>query len=124
MENSDVVREFYKIVGSGTLADLTTVVAPDVVVHGYDVKQPLGLKDMLGFYGRLQASFPDAAFTLNQLVSENDLVSDCVVLTGTQSGQEYPGLPQATTINFAGVSMSRISNGLIVERWATSGTWL
>lgn len=70
------------------------------------------LKEMLT---RMFSSFPDLVWTVEQDISEGDIIVNRYYLTGTQDG-EYRSIPAThKKITLQGVSINKISDGKLVE---------
>lgn len=73
-----------------------------------------GMKQfILGF----RAGFPDAVFTIEDVVAENDLVAGRWTMRGTHTG-EFNGIPATgRPVTLAGFSLLRIQDGQFAELW-------
>ena len=78
------------------------------------------LSAFTGDLAMAKAAFPDARFTIEDVVGEEDKLADRYTIAGTH---EHPFLGIAATgkkIRMAGISIVRIAGGRIVERWAVT----
>ena len=107
-QNLDVLDELY---------------APDWVGHFTetgDLHGPEGHKRL----GRaFIAAFPDAAYTVERIVAEGDMVAAHYTMTGTHQaellGVQATGKPFTVT----GINLYRCANGKIVEQWSLFDTF-
>lgn len=66
----------------------------------------------------LQAALPDAHTTIDDVVAEGDKVAYRWEFSGTHRGP-LMGIPATgKTVTIAGISIDRIADGQIVERWS------
>jgi predicted ester cyclase len=68
----------------------------------------------------MRAAFPDAQFTIEDMIGEGDKLVDRYTISGTHS-RPFLGIPATgRQIHLAGISIVRISAGKIAERWAVT----
>lgn len=90
----------------------------DYVAHMSGAPEPLDAASWAGFMQAFTTAFPDARITVDDSISEGDIVASRWTITGTHRG-EFQGVPPTgrnVTIN--GVDFSRVVNGTIAEHWA------
>ena len=76
-----------------------------------------GIEGMRQMMGMFFSAFPDLKVTINQLVTEEDLVVGHMTTEGTQTG-EFMGMPATgKKISITEMHMVRIANGKAVEHW-------
>lgn len=120
--NTEVVRAFYAaandILRNGNPGALDRLVAADLVEHpaGPVGDGRAGLARRLA---ALHAAFPAARFMVEDLISQGDAVLAWVRLQGAEPGA-FLGMPVPTELTGWGpLEVSRVSEGRIVERWAS-----
>jgi steroid delta-isomerase-like uncharacterized protein len=79
-----------------------------------DVRGVEGIKE---FYGMYLIAFPDAEITIEDQVAEGDTVATRWTGRGTQNGELMGVPPSGKRVEVAGVTISRIEGGKIVEEW-------
>jgi len=68
----------------------------------------------------LRAAFPDARFTIDDMVGEGDKLADRYTISGTHQ-QPFLGIPATgKKVHLAGITIVRISGGKITKRWAVT----
>jgi len=68
----------------------------------------------------LRQAFPDARFTIEDILAEGDKLADRYTISGTHA-RPFLGIPATgRQIHLAGISIVRISGGKIAERWAVT----
>ena len=87
---------------------------------GHDPAMPEDVRGVEGareFYGMYQSAFPDVQITIEEQVAEGDTVATRWTGRGTHQG-ELMGVPASgNRVEVAGVTISRIEGGKIVEEW-------
>jgi steroid delta-isomerase-like uncharacterized protein len=117
-ENKAIARRYQEEVwGKGNLDLIDELVAPDFVDHSL----PAGMDP--GFAGARRAvkgaldAFPDAQWTVEDLIAEGDKV---VVRWKMDATHEHPfrGIaPGGKPVTISGITILRLVDGKIVERW-------
>ncbi len=67
-------------------------------------------------------AFPDTKHQLEQVIAEGDRVVLHMSAEGTHTGELFGVAPTGKTVKLSGISIYRLSEGKIVERWAYHGT--
>jgi steroid delta-isomerase-like uncharacterized protein len=68
----------------------------------------------------LRTAFPDARFTIDDMIGEGDKLADRYTISGTHQ-QPFLGIPATgKKIHLAGITIVRISGGKITDRWAVT----
>ena len=118
--NLATVRAFLAGTHSRNLVDLDaidTTVAPNIVCHGFPGGDPDSHESYKQFFRVFQSSFSDMAFRTEAMVGNERFVSarwsiECK-FTGPFAGLE----PTGQTVNFDGMVLYRLEDGLIAETW-------
>ena len=93
--------------------------APDVVVHNSSLTLP-GREAVTQFLAMFLTAFPDARFTIEDLIAEGNTVVFRHTLRGTHQGN-YLGIPPTgKQIAVPGISIFRIVNGKAIEQWTNA----
>jgi steroid delta-isomerase-like uncharacterized protein len=115
--NKVIVRRLIEGFNTGDLALLEETVAPQYLNHHpFPGQQPGldGLKELLTAFRR---SFPDLTFTIEEMVAEQDYVTERVSWRGTHRA-EFAGIaPTGRTVTVSGIEMFHIADGKIIESW-------
>ncbi len=119
-ENKAVVRRFYEeVINGGNLAVVDEIVAPRVVDHspGYPEyhSDPESIKQMVRDYRR---AFPDMHDVVEDMMAEGDRVMVRWTGRGTHQGVLMGMEPSGKDVTFTGITVYRLENGKIVERWS------
>jgi predicted ester cyclase len=117
--NEDVAYRLLKEVFSGG----NEAVSADLVAGTATTHTPegdfTGAEGLNAFVASLRASFPDAAFAVNDLNATGDTAVVRWTMTGTQTGV-YQGIaPTGAAVVIDGSAILRFADGLIVENWVS-----
>jgi predicted ester cyclase len=122
LSNSDILKSLYTALASDDVKAAAQYLDPKLVLH-----MPLQkdyVEDFLSFFRDVKASFPDVAYNLEITVEQAELVAESVTMTGTLSGAPFHGLPaDSSKVQVRSVTISRIADGRIAERWETTTGW-
>ena len=119
-DNLAVQQKFGSAVNSGQLELLRDVIAADVVDHDPAPDQGAGPEGYIRMFAALQASFPDLAVSVDQIVTDDDKIAIAYTMTGTQKGEFLGIAPTGRKIRARGVQIARFQDGKMVERWGSS----
>ena len=111
-----VRRWFDEVWTQGKAASIDELMSPGCVVHGLNGRtlDKTGFKE---FHAAYRNAFPDVRITVDQSVSEGDLVAVRWSGTGTHKGDGL-GLPATNKpAQFTGMTFARIQDGKLVEGW-------
>jgi steroid delta-isomerase-like uncharacterized protein len=117
-QNKAVVRAYLDaLFNNGDLNAIDTYLAEDFVNHDPQFGSPSGREGIRRNATMLRAAFPDWHSEGVHLIAEDDLVVEHFTGGGTHRG-EIMGVPSTgRTITFSGISIFRVRDGRIVERW-------
>jgi predicted ester cyclase len=118
-ENKAVVRRYNDLFAecwrTGEVDILDEVLAPEFVYHSPGAPPDLGgFKQSLLM---LSAAFPDMRGTVEDLFAEGDKVADRITWQATHEGELMGIPPTGNTVRGTEMHISRIADGMIVERW-------
>ena len=68
-----------------------------------------------------QKAFPDTRHTIEDLVAEGDRVAARISACGTHTGELFGQAPTGRVVTLTGITIYRLVDGRIVERWAEHG---
>jgi steroid delta-isomerase-like uncharacterized protein len=118
-ENKNVVRRWWESLNQGTALDrIDETYASDYILHDPSLPEPVqGVEGVREFITSAVTAFPDARYTIENLVAEDDKIVQHISVRGTHQA-EFQGIP-ATGKQIAVWIMviSRIANGKVVEEW-------
>ena len=121
-QNTAAVRRMIDEAWNGrNLAVVDELVSPDYA--GRDPSFPAPIQGPAGFnqwMSTAHTAFPDFHITIDQIVSENDLVALRMTLTGTNTGSLMGMPPTGKTIHMTGSAIRRFRDGRMIEGWDNS----
>ncbi len=92
---------------------------------GHDPERPTPrrIEDLQqGMAGLLGKVFPDAQYSIDDLVAEDDMVAWHWTFRATHQGELMGIPPTGKAISFSGVNLFRLANGKAVEDWVYRDT--
>ena len=106
------------LVNPGNVDAVDEIYAPDYVLHDPSTPEDVhGVEGAREFYETVFNAFPDTEISIEELIAEGDKVVTRWTSRGTHQG-EFMGLPPSgKRVEVAGVTISRIEGGKIVEDW-------
>ncbi len=120
-ENKALVRRFFAVLQqeawpSGNFQALEPLLSPEYIYH--DANTPLrgyeGFRQMMTMY---RNAFPDAQFTIEDMVAEGDRVAVRFTARGTHTGELMGAPPSGKPVEVSVVTLLRVADGRFVEEW-------
>jgi predicted ester cyclase len=116
--NKALIRRAVDLFSRETLEPYLELYHPDAKLHFLPPGMPQGRAGARAYYGMYLGAFPDARVRIDRMIGEGDVVAVGFTITGTQHG-EFRGIPPTGRhVTITGMSMLRVEQGLIVERWS------
>ena len=116
-ENKAIMQQFIDGMNAQDASFVERFVAPNYVEHDPMPDQAPGAQGLQDMMQMFYAGFPDMKGTVNQIISEGDVVSVALTTTGTHNG-DFMGIPATgKKISITEVHMVRIADGKMVEHW-------
>lgn len=117
-ENKAVVRRLAQAINSGNFEDLDNVLSPDYVRHDPNpLLEDVGREEYKTAFLKLRNAFPDAKWTLEELLSDGDRVIGRWTFCGTQTGAFFNIPPSGKKVTYPILAIYRIQDGMILEDW-------
>ena len=101
---------------SKNLAVLDEMVAPNFVFHN-SVQTFYGPEGFKQFAATYHTAFPEAHFSIEDVIAEGDTVVLRWTARGTHSGELLGIPPSGKQVTVSGMTITLISNGKSVESW-------
>ncbi len=115
--NKAIPRRFFQAMQSNDQAALKALLAPDFKAYHFGANEPIRRDIFLQMMNGYEGTFSDQKYTIVDQVAEGDRVTTRTTWEGTHIG-EYEGLaPTGRRVKVSGISIARIADGQIVERW-------
>lgn len=119
-KNKAVVRRFYEAFGAGDYEALSDVLAVDLAAYAHSATAPATRDDALQGIRMWNAAFADSHYTIEEQLAEGERVATRVTLRAVHSRGEFMGVPPGgKEIVLSGISIERIKDGRIAERWVS-----
>ena len=119
-ENKTLIRRAYEEgFNQRNLAVLDEVNAADLVFHNASTTMQ-GLEAFKQFLSLYLNAFPDAHFTVEDIIAEGDSVVARHTFRGTQQGDLMGIAPTGKQVMTTGITITRFANGKGVELWGNN----
>lgn len=119
-QNKAIVRRFYEALGANDQAALNELLSADLVAHMPGMPGPVSREIMLQGLGMISAAFSDSHYTVEDQIAEGDKVATRPTWRAIHGAGDFQGLPPTgKQVVVLGISIERIQDGKIVERWAS-----
>ncbi len=115
-QNKVLVKRMYEAFEKGDFEAYKEVVAPEYVWYlPSRSTKPISREETIEFGKMLRNGFPDFAYSVEDLIAEDDIVISRFIFRGTHEG-EFQGIPATgNKVEMSGFMMTRIENGKLVE---------
>lgn len=116
-ENKALTRRFYEeVFNQRNLALVNELCSPNHVFHT-PTATLRGPEEFKQFLSQYITAFPDAHFTVEDLIAEGDKVVSRYTFRGTHKGDMMGIAPTGKQVNITGIVVERIVNGKSEEAW-------
>lgn len=116
-EHKAVVRRFLNAFEANDQATIKEVLAPDYVAHAPGAPGPLDRETVAQRIGTFAAAFSELRATIEDQIAEGDKIVTRFTWGGTHTGDFFGLAPTGKPVAVSAVSIERIKDGRIVERW-------
>jgi steroid delta-isomerase-like uncharacterized protein len=116
-ENKAIVRRFFTAFVANDQATIREVLAPDYVAHAPGAPGPLDRETVAQRIGTFTAAFSKLRGTIEDQIAEGDKVVTRLTWGGTHTGDFFGLAPTGKPVVVSIVSIERIKDGRIAERW-------
>lgn len=116
--NKALIRRFFEEVWStGDLSRRDEFLAAGYRGHIAGAAAPIDRDGWTGWFQGFRTGFPDARFTVEDMIAEGDRVAARLTMRGTHLGPMNGVPPTGRTVVVSGMSIERVAEGRIVEGW-------
>ena len=116
-DNKQLVRRYQEIYNSNQLDALTEVLSEKLLTPLILPGLPPGLEGAKAAHQIMLTGFPDYKTVIEDLIAEGDKVAVRIRMSGTHTGSFMGIPPTGKKVEFTGMYIARIENGMIVEHW-------
>ena len=112
-------RWFDEMWNKGRAEAMEELVAPDVIAHGFGGPDQVlrGADALKKVYRQLYDAFPDLHMTVEEAVSERDIVAVRWIASGTHTGDTLGFAATGKRVTVTGMTFCRFVDGKIAEGW-------
>jgi predicted ester cyclase len=114
-ENKGIARRWITFASAGFSGGFDEFIAPDYVGHlgGADMDRP----ELERLEREFAAAFPDARYSIDDMVAEGDRVVLRLTTRGTHRGAYAGAAPTQREVEFTAMVIYRVRDGRIAESW-------
>lgn len=117
-EQKEIIRHLARVINSGHLDELDQILAPDYVRHDPNpLLKEAGRDQYKQAFARIRRAFPDATWTIEELLSDGDRVIGRFSFLGTHNGPFFNIPPTGKQVTYPILAVYRIQDGMIAEDW-------
>ncbi len=110
------MQRFVEFINTASEQLAEELIAPDAVFHVPGRAEPMrGPAGYLAIIGMMRGGFPDIQWTLEQLITEGDMLAARFTMRGTHKGDFFGIPPSGRPIQVQAMNFYRIAGGTIVE---------
>jgi predicted ester cyclase len=112
------VRRLGQVINSGNLDQLDDILAPYYIRHDPNpLLKDVGRKEYKEAFRKLRGAFPDAEWTLEEILAEGDRVIGRWTFRVTHKGPFFRIPPSGKKVTYPILAIYRIDDGKIAEDW-------
>lgn len=115
--NRDTVIKFFDGTHSGNIDVIDETVSPEIVTHGFPGHSPQSIAEYKQFFRHFGAGFTNMAYEKRSVVADEDRVAVRFSIAVDHTGPYLGIAPTGRHVEFEGMVLYRLENGLIVETW-------
>ena len=121
VQNKAIARRVLEDAANGRNLELIDeLLAPDYALHDPSNPMVQDRETYKQFLGGHFTAFPDAKWTIDDIVAEGDRVVVRWTLTGTHEGPLMGIPPTGKSFAMSGISIYRMADGKVAEEWAVA----
>ncbi|MBN2071639.1 MAG: ester cyclase [Candidatus Krumholzibacteriota bacterium] len=114
--NKRIVHDYIQnVVNTGDVTQISKYISPDYVEIYRNKKHPMGIDGAKEHILGVRRTYPDLKLTIERQIAEGDWVVTQITARGTHKGEWLGIKPTGKLVEYSGVNVDRISDGLIVE---------
>jgi steroid delta-isomerase-like uncharacterized protein len=119
-ENEVRFRQVLAAYNQGNRKGFHELYSPQIIYHQAGTPDIKGIEAYQKYDDVILAAFPDAQFTIEDLIASGDKIVWRYTARGTHKGPFMGVPPTGKEIAFKGIVIERFEDDLIVEEWSVS----
>lgn len=112
-----IVSQFWQAFEDDDHVALNAVLAPDFVARTSSSPEPQTRERHLQGISMFNSAFSGRNFTIDEMIAEGNTVATRTTLRGIHTGEFQGHPPTGKPVVATGLTLERIQDGRIVERW-------
>ena len=123
-DNAEVISRLHRaLFDSGDLeAVVDAFFASGFESHNTPPGLPAGREGVKAFFAIFRDGFTDIEVTVDQLVSQNDMVAIATTTSGTHTGHLFGVAPTGRRVSVTGIDIVRLADGKVTEHRGLTDT--
>jgi predicted ester cyclase len=124
--NKELIRRLLAEVDDGRIDVVETYYSPNYVDHTPSAirSQASGREGIRQAFAVFRRAFPDTRHEIHELVAEGDRVVARTSARATHTGELFGHAPTVKAVTLSSITIYRIADGRIAERWSEQGLGL
>ena len=114
--DSVVRRWFNEVWNAGREQAIYQLMAPNALIHGLGGEVMIGPTQFVGYFRAIHGALRPIEVTVVRTIVDGEMVAAHCHVTARHAGPSL-GAPSGRTVDFWGMTMSRVVDGQIVEGW-------
>ena len=115
-KNKQVVRDYIeKVVNTGNVEKIAEYISPRYTEVYRNRKYPAGIEGAIEHVKGVRDTYPDLKVTVEKQIAEGEWVVTQITARGTHRGEWLGIRPTGKEVEYTGVNIDRLKDGLIVE---------
>ena len=115
-KNKRLVRDYIeKIVNTGDVERIADFISPSYTEVYRNREYPAGIEGAIEHIRGVRNTYPDLEVTVEKQIAEGEWVATQITARGTHRGEWLGIRPTGKEVEYTGVNIDRVKDGLIVE---------
>jgi steroid delta-isomerase-like uncharacterized protein len=117
-DNKSVILRLAQAINAGDFDALDSILALDYIRHDPNpLMADAGRDKYKAAFRALRAGFPDAQWTIEDLLTDGDKVVARWIFRGTHDGKFFNLMPTGKVVSYPILAIYRVEDGMIAEDW-------
>jgi predicted ester cyclase len=115
-KNKKLIRDYIShVVNTGNVERITEYISPEYIEVYRNKKHPVGIEGAIEHIVGVRKTYPDLEVAVERQIAEGEWVVTQITARGTHKGEWLGINPTGKKVEYTGVNIDRVLDGLIVE---------